>query len=122
MIQILVPQMTGYSLPRTNAEHKLSVGVDEIQDLPIFRYRLSTVKTFYRTGQYGIFQVTCRGCINWYKRACRLGLQTKYAPHHPDVFRVKGIKSMILSPILKTTKNMYRLKELGVEMDQLWCM
>ena len=27
---------------------------------------------------------------NWYKRACRLGLKTIYAPHHLDVFGVKS--------------------------------
>ena len=34
---------------------------------------------------------------NWYKSACRLGLQTVLAPHHPNVFELKAIISMISS-------------------------
>jgi len=41
---------------------------------------------------------------NWYKRACRLGLKIIYAPHHPDVFVVKGgHKYMISCSILQTS-------------------
>ena len=46
---------------------------------------------------------------NWYKRACRLGLKTIYAPHHLDVF---GVKSMISCLILQTSSTCSASKNL----------
>ena len=59
---------------------------------------------------------------NWYKRACILGLETIYAPHHPDVF---GVKRPLIHDIMfdfEDIQNMFHLKQLGVKIVQLWCI
>jgi len=53
---------------------------------------------------------------NWYKRACRIGLKTIYAPYHPDVFGVKGPQTYDITFDFADIQHMFRLQELGVEM------
>ena len=59
---------------------------------------------------------------NWYKRACRLGLKTIYAPHHPDVFGLMGQQIFDITFDFEDIQHMFHLQELGIEMVQLWCM
>jgi len=59
---------------------------------------------------------------NWYKRACRLGLRTIYARHHPDVFGTKGPEIFDITFDFEDIQHMFYLKKLGIEMVRLWCM
>ena len=59
---------------------------------------------------------------NWYKRACRLGLKTLYAPHHSVVFGVKGPQVSDITFDFEDIQHMFRLTQLGIEMVRPWCM
>ena len=59
---------------------------------------------------------------NWFKRACRLGLKTIYAPHHPDVFGPKGPGIFDIMFDFASIQHMFRLQQLGIEMVRLQCM
>ena len=58
---------------------------------------------------------------SWYKRACRRWLKTIYAPQDAKVFGVKGPQIHDIMFDFEDIQNIFRLKELGVEMVQ-WCM
>ena len=59
---------------------------------------------------------------NWYRRTCRFGLKTIYAPHHLDVFRLKGYQIFDMTFDFEDIQHMFRLQELGIEMIRLRCM
>jgi hypothetical protein len=103
-------------------EHKKLIGVDDIQNLddaPIkFGYGKDLLPDWALTDCPPFMQ----RFHNWYKRACRLGLKTIYAPHHPDVFGLKGPQIFEIMFNFADIQHMFRLKELGIEMVRLWCM
>ena len=109
-------------MPRTDMEHKKLIGVDDIQNLddaPIkFGYGKDLLLDWALTDCPPFMQ----RFHNWYKRACRLGLKTIYAPHHPDVFGPKGLGIFDVMFDFVDIQHMFRLKELGIEMVRLWCM
>ena len=81
---------SGFSMPRTDTEHKKSIGIDNIQDL-------DNAPIMFEYGKDLLPDWALKGCPpfmrrfhNWYKWTCRLGLKSIYAPHHLDVFGVKG--------------------------------
>jgi len=59
---------------------------------------------------------------DWYKRACRLGLRSLGAPHHKDVFGLKGPQINDIMFNFEDIQQMFRLSQLGSEMVRLWCM
>ena len=90
-------------MPRTDTLHNRELAVDDlldIEDAPlVFAYGKDLLPSWLLSDCPTYMQ----RMHNWYKRACRLGLKTLYAPHHPVVFGVKGHKSMISCLILKTS-------------------
>jgi hypothetical protein len=59
---------------------------------------------------------------SWYMRACRLGLSGIWARYDPDIFgaKDKGVTDIMFD--FEDIQNMFRLKELSIEMVRLWCM
>ena len=57
---------------------------------------------------------------NWYRRACRFGLKTLYAPHHPNVFGVKGPQVNDIMFDFEDIQHIFCLTEFGIEMVRLW--
>jgi hypothetical protein len=81
---------SGLSTPRTNTEHKNDIGVDDFPDLDDAPLKFQYGKDLLSDWALRDYPSFMRRFHNWYKRACILGLKTIYAPHHPDVFRLKG--------------------------------
>ena len=84
---------SGFSTPRTDTLHDKVLAVDDLpnlEDAPLrFEYRKDLLPNWILCDCPSYMQ----RMHNWYKRACRFGLKTLYAPHHPDVFGVKGPQS-----------------------------
>ena len=59
---------------------------------------------------------------NWYIRACRLGLRSLWARYDPDIFGAKtdGVQDIMFD--FQDIHEMFRLKELSIEMVRVWCM
>ena len=74
----------------TRIDFKLSIGVDEIQDLDDAPLKFVYRKDLLPDWALRDCPPYMRRLHHWYKRACILGLKTIYAPHHPDVFGPKG--------------------------------
>jgi hypothetical protein len=66
----------GFSLPRTNLEHHLVVGVDDIQDLLDCPINFEYGKQFLPDAMIAGFQVTYRGCIVGTRGYVDLGSQS----------------------------------------------
>ena len=113
---------SGFSTPCTDTEFKLSIGVDEIQDLEDAPLKFVYGKDLLPDWALRDRPPYMRRLHHWYKRACILGLKTIYAPHHPDVFGPKGYGIFDIIFDFADIQHMFRLKELGIEMVQLWCM
>jgi len=103
-------------------ERKTTIWVDDIQNLddaPLkFEYGKDLLPDWALTDCPPFMQ----RFHNWYKRACRLGLKTIYAPHHPDVFGPKGYGIFDIMFDFADIQHMFCLKELGIEMVRLWSM
>jgi len=83
-------RQSSFSTPRTDTEHKMLIGVDDIQDLDDAPIKFEYGKDLLPGWALADCPPFMRRLHNWYKRACRLGLRTIYALHHPDVFGTKG--------------------------------
>ena len=81
---------SAFSLLHTNTEHKKNIGVDDIQDLHNAPIKFKDGKDIVPDWEIRDLPSNMQRMHNWYKWACRLGLQTISTPHHPDVFGVKG--------------------------------
>jgi len=103
-------------------EHKKLIGVDDIQNLddaPIkFGYGKDLLPDWALTDCPPFMQ----RFHNWYKRACRVGLKTIYALHHPDVFGLKRPHIFNITFDFADIQHMFRLREHGIEMVRLRCM
>ena len=58
----------------------------------------------------------------WYRRACRLHLTDIWARYRPEIF---GLRTVGITDIMfdfEDIQEMFRLKEINVEMIRLWCM
>ena len=57
-----------------------------------------------------------------YTRACRLGLGSIWARYDPDIFGAKteGIYDIMFD--FEDIHDMFRLKQLNIEMVRIWCM
>jgi hypothetical protein len=101
---------SGFPLPCTNTEHKLDVGVDQIQDLDDCLIQFQYGKDF-------LPDLAIEGVPSYmqrmYKRACRVGLRAIYAPHDSEVFGVKGPQIHDITFDFEDIQNMLCLKELG---------
>ena len=100
--------MVGFFYAHTDTEHKKDIGVDDLPDL-------DDAPLKFKYGKDLLLDWALRDCPsfmrrfhNWYKRACILGLKTIYAPHHSDVFGLKGQQIFDIShSILKTSNTCY---------------
>jgi len=81
---------SGFSTPRTDTEHKMYIGVDDFQNLDDAPIKFEYGKDLLPDWALIDCPPFMRRFHNWYKRTCRLGLKSIYAPHHLDVFGVKG--------------------------------
>ena len=59
---------------------------------------------------------------HWYRRACRLQLRSIWARYPSDIFGslTEGITDIMFD--FEDIQEMFRLKEINVEMIRLWCM
>jgi hypothetical protein len=113
---------SGFSTPCTNMEHKMLIGVDDIQDLDDAAIKFVYGKDLLPDWALRDGPPFMRRLHNWYKRACILGLKTIYAPYHLDVFGPKGPGMFDIMFDFADIQHMFRLKELGIEMVRLWSM
>ena len=113
---------SGFSTPRTDTEHKKDIGVDVIQDLDDAPLMFQHGKDLLRDWELRDCPPFMQRFHSWYKRACRLGLKTLYAPHHPDVFGLKGQEIFDITFDFADIQHMFCLQELRIEMVRLWCM
>ena len=112
----------GFSMSRTDTEHKKDIEVDDLLDLDDAPLKFQYGKDLLSDWALRDCPSFMRRFHNWYKRACILGLKTIYAPHHPDVFGLKGQQIFVITFDFEDIQHMFRLKELGIEMVRLWCM
>ena len=59
---------------------------------------------------------------SWYTRACRFGLRSIWAWYDPDIFGSKVVSVNDIMFDFQDIQEMFRLKELSIEMVRLWCM
>ena len=109
-------------MPRTDTEHKKLIGVDDIQNLDDAPLKFEYGKDLLPDWALRDCPPFMRRLHHWYKRACKLGLKTIYAPHHPDVFGHKGHEIFDIMFDFADIRHIFRLKELGIEMVRLRCM
>jgi len=100
----------GISVSRTDHDFSRKIGVDDIADLPNCPKKFEYGKDFL---PHSLLQ-DCPGFMKrmhtWYRRACGLHLTSIWARYPPKVFDFQDIQEM------------FRLKEINVEMIRLWCM
>jgi hypothetical protein len=113
---------SGFSTPRTNTEHEKDIGVDDLLDLDDAPLKFQYGKDLIPDWALRDCPSFMRRFHNWYKRACMLGLKTIYAPHHPDVFDLKGQQIFDIMFNFEDIQHMFRLQQLGIELVRLWCM
>ena len=113
---------SSFSTPRTDTEHKMLIGVDDIQDLDDAAIKFVYGKDLLPDWALRDGPPFMQRLHNWYKRACILGLKTIYAPYHLDVFGPKGPGMFDIMFDFADIQHMFRLKELGIEMVRLWSM
>jgi hypothetical protein len=65
--------------------------------------------------------VTCRGCIVGTRGHVDLGSQA-YARYDLDIFGAKDIGITDIMFDFEDIQNMFRLKELSIEIVRLWCI
>jgi hypothetical protein len=111
-----VSKRWSFSTPNTDTKHKKDIGVDDLPDL-------DDAPLKFRYGKDSLQDWALRDCpsfirrfYNWYKRACILGLKTKYAPHHPDVFGLKRQQIFDITFDFEDIQHMFHLQQLGIEM------
>jgi hypothetical protein len=80
----------GFSTPRTDTLHKKELAVDDLPNLDYAPLEFTYGKDLLLNWILCDCPSFMQRMYNWYKRACRLGLKTIYAPHHPDVFGIKA--------------------------------
>ena len=102
--------------------HNQTLAVDDLPDLEDAPLEFAYGKDLLPNWLLSDCPTYMQRMHNWYKRACRLGLKTLYAPHHPDVFGVKGPQINDITFDFEDIHEMFRLKELGIEMVRLWCI
>jgi hypothetical protein len=110
-------------LHRTDSEHHLVVGVDDIQDLPNCSINFEYGKPFLADAMIVGVPSDMQRTHSWYTRACRLGLTNMWARYNPDIFGPKdpkGVTDIMFD--FEDIQNMFRLKELSIEMVRLWRM
>jgi hypothetical protein len=110
---------SGFSTLRT---HEKDIGVDDLPDLDDVPLKFQYGKDLLPDWALRDCPSFIRRFHNWYKRACILGLKTIYAPHHPDVFGLKGQQILDIMFHFEDIQHMFRLQQLGIEMVRLWCM
>ena len=114
--------MVGFFYTHTDTKHKKDIGVDDLPDLDDAPLKFKNGKDLLPNWALRDCPSFMRRFHNWYKRACRLVLRTIYAPHHPDVFGTKGPEIFDITFDFEDIQQIFRLKELGIEMIRLWCM
>ena len=59
---------------------------------------------------------------SWYTRSYRLGLKNIWARYDPDIFgpKTEGISDIMFD--FEEIHDLFRLKQLIIEMVRLWCM
>ena len=82
--------MVGFFYAHTDTEHKKDIEVDDLLDLDDAPLKFQYGKDLLSDWALRDCPSFMRRFHNWYKRTCRLGLKSIYAPHHLDVFGVKG--------------------------------
>ena len=80
----------GFSTPRTDTVFSRVLAVDGLPDLEDAPLEFAYGKDLLPSWLLHDCPIYMQRMHNWYKRACRVGLKTIYASHHPDVFEVKG--------------------------------
>ena len=81
---------SGFSMPRTDTEFNRVLAVDGLPDLEDAPLKFAYGKDLLPSWILCDFPTYMKRMHNWYKRACRLGLRILGAPHHKDVFGLKG--------------------------------
>ena len=109
-------------MARTDSEHHLVVGVDDIQELPDCPINFEYGKPFLLDFMIEGVPSDMQRMHSWYTRACRLGLSSIWARYDPDIFEPKDIGITDIMFNFEDNQNIFRLKELGIEMVRLWCM
>ena len=117
-----VTRRPGFSLPRTDYDFHHYVGVDNIADLPECLLKYEYGKPFLPDSLMEGVPPFMKRMHSWYMRACRLGLKTIWARYDPDIFGAKteGINDIMFD--FEEIHDMFRLKQLNIEMVRLWCM
>ena len=98
------------------------VGVDDITDLPDCPLKFEYGKPFLPDSLMEGVPSFMKRMHSWYTRACRLGLKTIWARYDPDIFgaQTEGICDIMFD--FEEIHDMFRLKQLNIEMVRLWCM
>ncbi|RLM80210.1 hypothetical protein C2845_PM12G09680 [Panicum miliaceum] len=108
-----------FSLPRTDMEHRLVVGVDDFQDLPDCPINFEYGKLFLPDWALEGVPSEMQRIHNWYMRARRLNLTSIWARYPPDTFGGKDIGMTDIMFDFHDVQNRFRLNELGIEMVRL---
>ena len=108
--------------PRTDTVHNRVLAVDLLPDLEDAPLEFVYGKDLLLSWILCDCPTYMKRMHNWYKRACRLGLRSLGAPHHKDVFGLKGPQINDISFDFEDIQQMFRLSQLGIEMVRLWCM
>jgi hypothetical protein len=80
------PRCPGFSKPRTDSEHYLVVGVNDIQDLPDCPINFEYGKPFLPNSMIAGVPSEMQRMHSWYTRACRLGLSSIWARYVTRIF------------------------------------
>jgi hypothetical protein len=120
MIQILVlVDDQAFPCPATYLERKLVVGVDDIQELPDCSINFEYGKPFLPNWVLEGVPSEMQRMHNWYMRSCRLDLRSIWAWYKLDTVEAKDIGITVIMFDFQDIQNMFRLKELGIEMAKL---
>jgi len=110
------------SVPRTDHDFIRKIGVDDIADLPDCPIKFEYGKDFLPHSMLEGCPGFMKRMHTWYRRACRLQLTSIWARYRPEIF---GLRTVGITDIMfdfEDIQEMFRLKELNIEMVRLWCM
>ena len=113
---------SGFSMPRTDTVHNRVLAVDGLPDLEDAPLKFAYGKDLLPSWILCDCPTYMKRMHNWYKRACRLGLRSLCAPHHKDVFGLKGPQINDITFDFEDIQQMFCLSQHGIEMLRLWCM